>query len=124
MDTERRCRSCEELLSGRVDQLYCNEHCRSAFHYKKKKSKVTLFRRIDNQLKLNRRLLQHFNPGGKATIRTEELLKAGFDPKYFTHYWRNPQKQVYFFCYDQGYLKLNENGKEKYVLVHWQDYMV
>ena len=57
-------------------------------------------------------------------MRTEELLKAGFDPKYFTHYWRNAQKQVYFFCYDQGYLKLKENGKEKYVLVHWQDYMM
>ncbi|MDA0974281.1 MAG: hypothetical protein O2867_11165, partial [Bacteroidetes bacterium] len=83
----------------------------------------TLFARIDRQLKLNRRLLKHFNQAGKSTIRAQKLLDAGFDPHYFTHYWKNQAGNVYLFCYDVGFLKLKENDKVKYILIEWQDYM-
>ena len=82
-----------------------------------------LFKKIDKQLRLNRRLLKIFNKAGKSTVRKEELLKAGFNPKYFTHYWKNQKGDVYLFCYEYGFLEKNENNKSKYVLVQWQDYM-
>jgi len=31
--------------------------------------------------------------------------------------------EVYLFVYEYGFLKKDENGKDKYVLVIWQDYM-
>jgi hypothetical protein len=124
MGEERHCISCNDILEGRVDKIYCNEYCKSAHHYQKKKEgKVSLFKKIDRQLKLNRRLLDHYNKSGKSTVRQEELIKAGFDPKYFTHYWKNKEKQVYLFCYEYGFLKLSETGKTKYLLVKWQGYM-
>jgi hypothetical protein len=118
------CLSCKKEIKGRVDKLFCDNQCKSSFHYQKKKeSKYTLFKQIDLQLKQNRKLLKHYNQAGKATIRKEILIKAGFNPKYFTHYWKNKKGDVYLFCYDYGYLALTENNRTKYVLVQWQDYM-
>jgi hypothetical protein len=51
------------------------------------------------------------------------LLDEGFDPKYFTNYWKNPKGDVYLFCYEYGFLARKENGRQKYVLVKWQGYM-
>jgi len=119
-----RCLSCKELLEGRVDKIYCNAYCKSAFQYQKKKEgKPSMFRIIDRQLKLNRRLLDHYNKGGKTTVRAEELIGNGFDPHYFTHYWKNKENKVYLFCYEYGFLKLNEHGRTKFLLVQWQKYM-
>ncbi|MDG1476796.1 MAG: hypothetical protein P8Q14_06595 [Vicingaceae bacterium] len=120
----RECVECEEEISGRVDKIFCSPYCKSNFHYKKNLQKEKgLFVTIDKQLKLNRRLLNHFNKAGKAVIRKDELLKVGFNPKYFTHYWKNQKGDVYLFCYEYGYLEKQEHGKSKYVLVQWQAYM-
>ena len=63
------------------------------------------------------------NQSGKSTIRKEGPINADFNPKYFTHYWKNSKGEVYLFCYDYGYLSLQENDRSKYVLVKWQPYM-
>ncbi len=124
MNTEGHCLNCNALLTGRAGKKFCDPYCKSNFHYEKQKKKeVPLFTKIDRQLKKNRRILIHFNKAGKATIREELLMDAGFDPNYFTHFWRNSKKQAYLFCYEYGYLKITENNRTKYVLITWQDYM-
>ena len=92
-------------------------------HYLDTTLPPTHFKKIDNQLKLNRRLLKNYNKAGKAVIRKNDLLAEGFNPKYFTHYWKNSKSDVYLFCYEYGYLAREENSKQKYILVKWQDYM-
>lgn len=120
----KKCIECGEKIEGRIDKIYCSEYCKSAFHYKKNKNKSkSLFQKIDEQLKINRRLLAHYNKAGKAVIRKEELLKAGFVPKYFTHYWKNTKGDVYLFCYEYGFLEIKEHNRRKYLLVQWQSYM-
>jgi len=74
-------------------------------------------------LKLNRKILKSFNKAGKSTVRKEKMMEEGFDPKYFTHYWKNQKGQVYLFCYEYGFLNLVENNQSKYLLVRWQAYM-
>ncbi|PHQ58728.1 MAG: hypothetical protein COC08_09830 [Maribacter sp.] len=54
---------------------------------------------------------------------TSILKGYSLNPKFFTHYWKNQKKDVYLFVYEYGFLKRKENGKEKFVLVVWQDYM-
>jgi hypothetical protein len=122
---KRKCLNCEEVLEGRADKKYCNDYCKSNFNYErnKKRDENSLFKQIDLQLKLNRRLLRDFNRAGKSTVRKEKIEAAGFDPNYFTHFWKNSKGQVYLFCYEYGFLKLTENGRTKYVLVEWQRYM-
>ena len=124
MKKDQRCSYCREVLSGRVDKRCCDPSCKSAYHYEKSREKeASFFNKVDRQLKTNRRLLKNYNKAGKATVRKDVLLKEGFNPNLFTHYWKNSKGDLYLFCYEFGFLERCENNKHKYVLVHWQDYM-
>lgn len=118
------CPNCKKPIIGRTDKVFCDAYCKSTFHYNKKKGEEkSFFETVDKQLKLNRKILKQFNKAGKATVRKENLLSEGFNPKFFTHYWKNNKGEVYLFCYEYGFLTRLENGKPKYVLVKWQNYM-
>jgi len=118
------CLNCNEKLSGRIDKKYCNQYCKSAHQYIKNKLRTdSFFVKVDKQLKLNRRILKEYNKSGKAIVRKEKLLEEGFNPKYFTHYWKNQKRDVYLFCYEFGFLAKKERNREKYVLIKWQSYM-
>ena len=118
------CLNCEEKLTGRAGKIFCSPYCKPNYHYQKNKDKeTTLFKTIDKRLKTNRQLLKKYNKAGKAVIRKEALIQEGFNPNYFTHYWKNQKGEVYLFCYEFGFLEKKEHNKEKYVLVQWQDYM-
>lgn len=124
MRIHKECFHCAKALTGRTDKKFCDSHCKSAYQYKKEKeSPERFYNKVDNQLKLNRKIFKEFNKGGKVTIRAKVLIELGFNPKFFTHYWKNQKGEVYLFVYEYGFLKKNENGKEKYVLVTWQEYM-
>lgn len=49
-------------------------------------------------------------------------MDLGFDPDFFTHYWKK-KEDVYLFVYEYGFLKRKEKDKEKYILITWQEYM-
>ena len=117
------CLYCKTQIIGRSDKKYCSIYCKSAHQYQKRKSEEVLYYTIDKQLKTNRKLLKAYNKSGMSSIRKEKLLSEGFDPRYFTHYWKNKKGQVYLFCYEYGFLDLKEGYKDKYLLVVWQDYM-
>lgn len=120
----KECRYCNKELSGRTDKKFCDPQCKSAYQYQiEKQNPERFYNKVDNQLKLNRRLLKEYNKGGKVTIRSSVLLELGFDPNFFTHYWKNQKGEIYLFVYEYGFLTKNENGKDKYVLVIWQNYM-
>ena len=118
------CLYCKEEISGRTDKKYCSPYCKSSYHYQKNKSQPpSFYEKVDKQLKLNRMILKEFNKAGLATVRKEVLTEKGFNPKFFTHYWKNKNNDIYLFCYEFGFLSRKHNNKEKYVLIKWQDYM-
>jgi hypothetical protein len=118
------CKNCDNDLQGRVDKIFCDAYCKSNYHYKvNRDSDSKFYKMVNDQLKLNRRLLKSYNREGKTIIRIEVLLSKGFNPKYFTHYWKNSKGDIYLFVYEFGFLKRNENGTKKYILVTFQDYM-
>lgn len=120
----RTCLDCGKDLEGRIDKKFCSPYCKTSYHYKRNKEKEkSLFVQIDRQLKINRKILKKFNQGGLTKVDCDKLFQEGFNPKYFTHYWKNKKKQVYLFCYEFGFLKIRDNYKNKYVLVVWQPYM-
>lgn len=124
MNMERFCLSCRKKLEGRIDKKFCDQYCKSAYHYKLSQEEAPKFyNQVDNQLKLNRKILKQYNKAGKATIRAEIILDLGFNPNYFTHYWKNQKGDVYLFVYEYGFLRRKENSKEKYILIIWQEYM-
>lgn len=121
---EKRCLFCDKILEGRSNKKYCDVHCKSSYQYQKSQNEAPRFyNKVDNQLKLNRIILKNFNKAGKATVRSSVILEEGFNPNFFTHYWKNTKGDIYLFVIEYGFLKRIENNNEKYVLIKWQDYM-
>ena len=112
----RECPSCGKEFTGRTDKKFCSSYCKTSYHYIKNKEKPSnKFVIIDKALKQNRRILKEYNKGGKTMVRKSVMLEEGFNPKYFTHYWKNAKGQVYLFCYEYGFLSTTEKGIEKYL---------
>lgn len=118
------CLNCCKPLTGRSDKKYCDVHCKSSHQYKKSKTEApNFYNKVDNQLKLNRKILKKYNKAGKATVRKQVLDLEGFNTNFFTHYWKNKKGDIYLFVYEYGFLRIKENQTDKYVLIKWQDYM-
>ena len=123
---KRKCPVCEAPIRGRLDKVYCSPNCKSAQQYEDRKRVEQTYFAIDRQLKQNRKILKKYNQTGMTTLRREVLHQEGFNPKYFTHYWKNKKGDVYLFTYEFGVLKLKDEAsdKKKYLIVEWQaDYM-
>jgi hypothetical protein len=121
---ERLCLCCNKIIEGRIDKLFCSTYCKTSFHYLKNKiNEQTRFNLVDKQLKRNRNILKHLHKSGKTTILQSELIDKGFDPNYFTNYWKNDNNDVYLFCYEYGFLTIGISNKNKYLIIDWQDYM-
>jgi hypothetical protein len=77
-------------------------------------------RNINHVLRKNRRILAELNPGGKATVHRDKLLDRGFKFSYFTNVYETKKGRRYHFCYEQGYIALENNY---YALVVRQEYV-
>lgn len=60
--------------------------------------------RINSILKRNRRILEQLNPEGKTKTIQKKLLAKGFDFDYYTNTYQSETGNIYFFCYEAGYL--------------------
>ena len=68
-------------------------------------------RNINNALKKNRRIFEALlSPAeGMKKVTHERLLAQGFQFKYSTHTYTNQKGDLYHFCYEYGYLVLENN---------------
>jgi hypothetical protein len=117
---QRKCQECGDKLLGRKDQKFCSDQCRNTYNNRLNEDVNASVRRVNHILKKNRRILATLNPNGKRTLDAITLAEEGFNFHYFTNMYTTQKGQVYFFCYEQGYSKI-EN--EQYFLVHKQDYV-
>lgn len=124
MRFHKECMHCKKLLVGRTDKKFCDPQCKSGYQYQRAKEQPErFFDKVENQLKLNRKILKEYNKGGKVTVRVKHLNENGFNPNFFTHYWKNNKGDIYLFVYEYGFLRKVEHNVDKYILIKWQDYM-
>lgn len=116
----RKCLECNQQLKGRKDQKFCTDYCRNTFNNRLNEDATKSIRRINNILRKNRRILAALNPNGKITVDGIKLGEEGFNFHYYTNIYKTQKGASYYFCYDQGYLKI-EN--DQYMLVQKQDYV-
>lgn len=107
--TERQCLDCGETIRGRADKKFCNDQCRSNFNNQLNSDSHNLVRNINNILRRNRRILQQLNPTGKTKTSRKKLNTLGFNFDYFTGIYQAKNGNTYNFCYDYGYLILDED---------------
>lgn len=115
-----KCLSCGTIVKGRSDKKFCNDYCRNEYNNALKATNTNLVRNINNALSKNRRVLEALLPVGQDTAKVsgEKLLANGFQFKYGTHSYTNKKNDCYYFCYDMGYLPLDNNW---YLLVKQRD---
>ena len=105
------CQACNKPLKGRIDKKFCDDYCRNNYNNGLKSADVNIVRNINNALGKNRRILNDLLPAASETTKTtlEKLSAKGFRFKYHTHTYTNKKGDTYCFCYDLGYLSLENN---------------
>ena len=105
------CLDCGKPVKGRTDKKFCDDYCRNNYNNQLKSNTINLVRNINNALGKNRRILESFFAMDEEMAKTtkDKLLGKGFLFKYFTHTYTNKKGNVYFFCYDTGYLPLEND---------------
>ena len=117
---KRECKECGQKLLGRKDQKFCSDYCRNSYNNRLNEDSTKYVRRINSILRKNRRILAKLNPKGKITVDGITLAEEGFNFHYYTNIYKTKTGSEYHFCYEQGYLKLDD---DRYMLVHKQDYV-
>ncbi|MFH2143727.1 MAG: hypothetical protein ABIJ97_14980 [Bacteroidota bacterium] len=104
---KRYCLACNEPLSGRIDKKFCSDYCRGNYNNNQNKDANNYIRTINYILRKNRRILKDLNPDGKKKILRTKLEAAGFNFEYFTNVYTTQKGNIYHFCYDQGYIVID-----------------
>ena len=103
------CLECDEPIKGRADKKFCSDGCRNSYNNKFNKDATNLMRNVNRILRKNRSILMKLNPQGKSKTTKKTLLENGFDFNYHTNTYTNKKGMVYYFCYEQGVLPLDND---------------
>ncbi len=109
----RTCLSCGKKVKGRIDKKFCDDYCRNNYNnlQKAKGNHSSYVRNINNSLLKNRKVLEGILPETDDTAKAskDKLLRLGFYFKYITHLYTTKTGKTYFYCYDYGYLPLEND---------------
>ncbi|HLT71846.1 MAG TPA: hypothetical protein VKZ75_04315 [Cyclobacteriaceae bacterium] len=110
----RTCLECGERVTGRLDKKFCSDLCRVSYNNRLNAPAIRYVKNVTHALMRNRRVLLALNPTGKCRVSEEQLLQKGFDFRYFTSQYTTRGGAVYRYCFEQGYLKMDNHA---YLLV-------
>ena len=105
------CLTCGKPLKGRADKRFCDDYCRNSHNNQLKSASNNMVRNINNALGKNRRILESLLPEGEETAKAnkEKLQRLGLQFKYITHTYVTKTGKTYFYCYEYGYLPLEND---------------
>lgn len=105
----RNCLTCGRPIKGRSDKKFCDDYCRSAYNNRINGDITPCMRNVNNILRKNRRILEELIPEETAKTTREKLMEKGFNFQYLTNTYRNNRGNLYYFCYEFGYLPLEND---------------
>ncbi len=106
------CLNCNKILKGRIDKKFCDDACRNDYNNKQNSDANSTVRNINNALRKNRRILEELIAKTDATtakVPKDKMLEMGFQFKYLTHTYKTQKGALYIYCYDYGYLPLEND---------------
>jgi hypothetical protein len=123
LDTEtKKCLQCgTEILVGRKDRIFCDGGCRAQYNYDHDSNNDPIVRFVFGKLTKNRKILLQLKLAEQATkVSRTQLTDLGFDFNYFTNIYKTEKGDLYYFCFDMGYLSINDRT---YLLVKKDGYV-
>lgn len=106
---EKICPECGEKFGGRSDKKFCSDYCRNAYNHKQNLDNSPIVKRINKALKKNRSILKSLTPNDKSKASKMKMIQLGFDFNYHTSIYTTTKGSVYNFCYEYGYLELEND---------------
>ncbi|MBT3424563.1 MAG: hypothetical protein HOD63_17515 [Bacteroidetes bacterium] len=114
------CKFCNKSFKGRADKLFCSTDCRTAFHNSVKNKDEDFIRSLNKILRKNRSILKYVSPKGKTTVAKSFLSDLDFNFDFYTDHRTTKNGNTYVYCYDYGYLVLED---EKILIINRQDHL-
>jgi hypothetical protein len=110
MDKVTKCPECGEPIRGRTDKKFCSDMCRNSFNNKLNSSSNNYVRNVNNILRKNRRVIEEsMNNADTAKTTRNKLQEKGFNFNFHTDTYTTKKGATYIFCYDLGYLPLEND---------------
>ena len=117
---DKKCLECGEPFEGRSDKKFCSDQCRTTYYNRQNADSTNYMRNVNRVLRKNRKILSDLNPHGKSKVGKSKLLDMGFNFNYFTNVYKTKTGKIYYFCYEQGYLPIEDN---QFALVIREEYV-
>jgi hypothetical protein len=119
MANQNTCLECSKPINGRSDKKFCDDGCRNTHNNRLNSENNVFVKRVNAVLKKNRKIIQSLLPEEeKITVSESNLKILGFNFEYFTHLYETKTGTTYHFCYEYGYLRLENN---RFMLVKRQE---
>ena len=109
LSANKTCMSCGRSIKGRSDKKFCDDYCRSTYNNRLHNDASPCVRNVNNILRKNRRILEELIPEETAKITRNRLVEKGFNFQYLTSTYTNKKGMMYYFCYEYGYLPLDND---------------
>ncbi|QSE95902.1 DUF2116 family Zn-ribbon domain-containing protein [Fulvivirga lutea] len=106
---EKECIECGTKIFGRNDKKFCSDQCRNSYNNRLNSDSNNYIRKVNNTLRKNRRILEKLTPNGKSKAPKAKLLEHGFDFNFHTNTYITKAGATYYFCYEYGYLELEND---------------
>lgn len=106
---DKKCLDCGEKLVGRADKKFCNDQCRNNYNNRLNSDTSEMMRHVNAILRKNRKILEEIlshSPEGKMTVNQRKISDKGYNFNYFTNIYTTKTGKKYFFCYEYGYMQL------------------
>ena len=106
--TTRPCLTCGKPVKGRIDKKFCDDYCRNVYNNKSKLEESAFVKSTIAILKSNRKILAGLlGEEGMIKQPKNKLVREGFQFDYHTHQYTNQKGNIYYFCFEYGYLPLD-----------------
>lgn len=117
---DKKCLECGAAVQGRSDKKFCSDQCRTTWYNRENADSTNYMRNVNRILRKNRKILADLNPNGKSKAGKAKMLEMGFNFHYFTNVYKTKTGNIYYFCYEQGYLPIEDN---QFALVVREEYV-
>ncbi len=106
----KNCLSCNKSVRGRADKKFCDDYCRNAYNNQARTQEPQEVKEIILLLKKNRKILEDLmGTEDMCKQPKDKFIAKGFLFDYHTHLYKNKNGNTYYFCFEYGFLPLENN---------------